>query len=1061
MEEFPHSIVLKASAGSGKTRALTKRFVRFLLSAEIRNNSLRNIIAITFSNNASREMRQRIVLWLKELSIGKVETLNELSAELGTDNDTLQQHAEIVLDEIFDSFSFFQVRTIDSFMTSIFKASALDMGYNPDFDILLDYEGLMEYAFEVFLRRIRHNSQEALLMQGVVDLIHDSRQDDRAFLWEPTATILREIKAIYRKLASTGARLVISDHYRAMETVKHALRQQAEALQEMIERSQLETSGVSAFANILENIRTSRFADLINRGLKNPPVKKPSKKNLAAVAFYDEICTHWSELTQTIRRYIQLYSQVYYTPFIRVYKAFEAGLDQVKRQQGMIFIDDIAQNLSLYLNDGIVPDVYFRLGQNLCHYLIDEFQDTSPIQWKNLTPLVENSLSQGGSLFVVGDTKQAIYGFRNADYQIMKHLEQSPPFPCAEHHVQELNTNHRSLQTILSFNEAVFKRLLPQDDDYSVAGNMSGLTNYTQLVRPGSLANGYAEVRIVELDEETQPEKAILQAHVEELRGRGYRYRDIAILTGTNDNVVETAAWLNERGIDFVSFSSLDIRTRRVTAELVSLLKFLDSPLDDLSFATFCLGDIFASAAANDGREIDRGLLHAFFLESRDNAPRYKAFQERFADLWQTYLDGLFKSVGYMPLYDLVTDVYGVFRVFETFKDEEATLVKLLEVIKNYEDIGNETIRDFLDYASDQDRNESDWNIDVPKSKDAVTIMTVHKAKGLGFPVVIALLYGQQNKGFDYLINREGDAQDNAQVDNSWVTILKVNRKIVSAVPEFLSAAYEEEVIKDKVNRLNALYVAFTRAKAELYVIGVKGAKASYPFNLLPVDEFQPSDKPDVVHFQGDDIESAAFPLLYHQRGAAFVPRQRQALDVAPFMPGVVDPSFMRGVADPRQRGELIHRILSLIDYTGDVVSQLEVIIERVLITSAYVALRAEIADILRRFFMMGDIREVIASVPGREFLKEQEFATPSGMLFRMDLVIVDADQERILGMGSLTPPGAVKKVVVVDFKVSAEDSPSHQQQVSNYVRILKDYFRGRSIEGIIAYIEQPRLRRV
>ncbi|KJU83370.1 UvrD/REP helicase domain protein [Candidatus Magnetobacterium bavaricum] len=1024
--------MLKASAGSGKTRALTKRFVRFLLSADIHNNSLKNIIAITFSNNASREMRQRIVLWLKELSIGRLDTLNEISAELGTDNDTLQRQAEAVLDEIFEGFSSFQVRTIDSFMTSIFKASALDMGYNPDFDILLDYEALMEYAFEVFLRRIRHNSKEAALMHGVIDLIHDSRQGDRTFLWEPTATILREIKAIYRKLASTGARLVVSDHYRAMETVKHSLRRQAESLNELIERSQLERSGTSAFANILENIRTDRFADLINHGIKNPPVKKPTKKNPATLALYDDICTHWSNLVQTIRQYIKLYSQVYYTPFIRVYKAFEAGLDQVKRQQGRIFIDDISHNLSLYLNQGIVPDVYFRLGQSLCHYLIDEFQDTSPIQWKNLTPLVENSLSQGGSLFVVGDTKQAIYGFRNADYQIMKGLEHSAPFPCAAHRVEELDTNHRSLQTILSFNEAVFKGLLPNDEDYSIAGNKSGLTNYTQLARSGNPAGGYAEVRIVELDEENQPEKAIVQAHVEELRNRGYRYRDIAILTDTNDNVVQTAAWLNERGIDFVSFSSLDIRTRRLTAEIVSLLNFLDSPLDDLSFAAFCLGDILATAAANDAVALDRGLLEGFFLENRSNTPRYKAFQESCPELWTKYFEGLFKSVGYLPLYDLVSDVYGVFRVFETFNDEEATLVKLLEVIKNYEDIGNETIRDFLEYASDQDRNQSDWNIDVPKSKDAVAIMTVHKAKGLGFPVVIALLYGQNNKGFDYLIDR----RDTDEVDDTAVTILKVNKKIVAAVGESLSAAYEAERLRDKVNRLNALYVAFTRAKAELYVVGVKGAKVSYPFNLLPVDEFQPrapdADKPDAVHLV-DEPESEPFPLLYHRRGVDFATRQQQDSGLGIFISGVA-----------RQRGKLIHRVLSLIDYNVDVTSQLEAVIERVLVTSTHVGIRAEVADILRRFFMTEGLMEIIGSRVGREFLKEQEFAVPGGMLLRMDLVVVDAS-----------------KVVVVDFKVSIEDSPAHEQQVKNYVRILRDYFRDRRVEGIIAYVEQPRLMKV
>ena len=99
-----------------------------------------------------------------------------------------------------------------------------------------------------------------------------------------------------------------------------------------------------------------------------------------------------------------------------------------------------------YLNEEIVPDIYFRMGETIYHFLIDEFQDTSLIQWHNLFPLFENSLSQGGSLFVVGDTKQAIYGFRNADYTIMKEYERTNPFPSAAHYVKELTTSRRSLK---------------------------------------------------------------------------------------------------------------------------------------------------------------------------------------------------------------------------------------------------------------------------------------------------------------------------------------------------------------------------------------------------------------------------------------------------------------------------------------------------------------------------------------------------------------------------------------------------------------------------------------
>jgi ATP-dependent exoDNAse (exonuclease V) beta subunit len=135
-------------------------------------------------------------------------------------------------------------------------------------------------------------------------------------------------------------------------------------------------------------------------------------------------------------------------------------IEVTKRRQGKIFIEDINRNLAEYLSAEMVPDVYFRIGETIFHFLIDEFQDTSPIQWRNLFPLLENSLSQQGSAFVVGDTKQAIYGFRDADYTIMKAFESRNPFPSAEYSVQELEVNYRSLQRILEFNDKVFKTLL-------------------------------------------------------------------------------------------------------------------------------------------------------------------------------------------------------------------------------------------------------------------------------------------------------------------------------------------------------------------------------------------------------------------------------------------------------------------------------------------------------------------------------------------------------------------------------------------------------------------------
>ena len=146
--------------------------------------------------------------------------------------------------------------------------------------------------------------------------------------------------------------------------------------------------------------------------------------------------------------------------------------------------------LAEYLDAQIVPDVYFRLGEAIFHYLIDEFQDTSPIQWRNLLPLIDNSLSQGGSLFVVGDTKQAIYGFRDADYTIMRGLETGNPFPSSPKNVEELHTNYRSDGAVVGFSEHVFQKVLPRIEAYREAASDSGLLTYRQEAKSGREAAG-------------------------------------------------------------------------------------------------------------------------------------------------------------------------------------------------------------------------------------------------------------------------------------------------------------------------------------------------------------------------------------------------------------------------------------------------------------------------------------------------------------------------------------------------------------------------------------------
>ncbi|WP_420264506.1 UvrD-helicase domain-containing protein [Candidatus Magnetominusculus dajiuhuensis] len=1029
---FPHTVILKASAGSGKTHALTKRFVQFLLSAAVARNSMKNIMAVTFSNNAAKEMKERILRWLKDIYFGDKSKRSELLQCLSIDEDTLLARTAALIDEILDNYTDFQVKTIDSFMASVFKASVIDLGYNQDFEIQLNGSPLMDYAFELFLRRVREGSNEGKVVEDAIAILLENRQTDSPFLWEPSRPILAEIKKIYKKLAAAGKRPRTLHLEKKISDIKNSIREACEALESAIAGSESQRHGNSSYKNILPDVRAGNFADILGRGTSNPPVKKPGVKDRHSAAPYAHICDMWTVLTGKISQYAILYAHTYYDPYIRVYEDFHDTLAKVKKHYGAVFIEDINMMLAGYLEREIVPDVYFRIGETVYHYLIDEYQDTSPIQWKNLYPLIENSISQGGSLFAVGDTKQAIYGFRDADYSIMKRYEQHKPFPAAEHFVRELDTNFRSLQRILDFNDTVFKHTLPQNDDLRDAAQRSGLTDFTQKVRPGNENSGHVEVSVLQIpdsgdDAPPEPEKIRFTAIIKDLIMRGYNLSDIAVITKKNDDVLMAASWLNEitiaekniAGVPFISFSSLDVRKSKITGELISLLNFLDSPIDDLSFITFCTGEIFAAIIDRDKQQTSMEAINAFFLQKRSTPPLYKVFQAQFPTLWDKYFDGLFKAAGFFPLYDLVSEIYRVFKVFETVAEKEAVLARVLEAIKEFEDKGSNNLRDFLTMALDEDTTangtDATWTIDVPTTTDAVRVMTVHKAKGLGFPVVIVLLYDERAKGPEFITyeTKEG------------INLLKLNEKILKSIsmtdPDTYRLLYDEQQSKDVVNHLNTIYVALTRAISELYVIAVEGKSGKQTSGLFreisaPMDEKFSSIIPATRH-------SAVEQFFVHHQATSPVSSvyTEQSLNVL-----------------EKKRGDFIHRVLSFIDY---IEGGLEGVIDRTVAlvnsASAFKFPSGDIKNTLVRFLSSPFIVPYFTNRQGMSVKKEQAFSNSGGELLVMDRVVIEPEV-----------------VTVIDFKTGSKKSETYIYQLRGYINLLKELYPGHRVEGLIAYVD-------
>jgi ATP-dependent exoDNAse (exonuclease V) beta subunit len=344
--------------------------------------------------------------------------------------------------------------------------------------------------------------------------------------------------------------------------------------------------------------------------------------------------------------------------------------------------------------------------------------------------------------------------------------------------------------------------------------------------------------------------------------------------------------------------------------------------------------------------------------------------------------------------------------LYELLPDEESALTKILELVKDIEKTGRHNLKDFLDVA-DEYGDDSKWTISVPSHPAAVTVMTIHKSKGLDNRVVIVFLVDTKQRT-DNMFFEEGE--EGAQ-------LVHITQKDID-FDEGLRKLYHERIYKNSVDSLNKLYVAFTRAKQELYIVSVKTETADEPSKFLPQTGFEPSEKP-IIEKQQKPFEYKA--EAYHSM--VCISKEKTAFDALAFQ--------------ERRRGEHIHEILSHIEYVDEHIE------EKISRSLTEMKERNEILDSelyrdsLLEFLRLPEALPYFQHDEGRKILNEQEFIDSSGRLFRMDRVIVD-----------------IKNVTVIDYK-TGEIKAGYRDQILNYQSILQSIYPGRSIHGILAYVDR------
>jgi len=1010
---LPNFTVVSASAGSGKTHTLTLKLLQLLLSSRIPNNRLNNVLAMTFTKNAAAEMRQRVLEYLKRAYFGDETVLSQIADVVAMDKVQISAKAGELIDAILCDYSAFQIQTIDSFIARVFRASALEYGYSPTIEILLDSRPVLDAAFEQFVRELSTEPAKKYLLEELTTRLVDSQSLAR-YVWNPFQKLSQEVRELYDTLSAQSKDVLLpEDDGARVRDVQKELIATFQQLLKLVRQSGLEAS------SLFENVVAAADAGDIDKLISLKSIEKPLKAGKTKAE--KEKIEHWNaqfeshlETFHALKiEYIRSCAEQYYRSSIEAYRMLHENIEQSMRRSNQIYLADVNRALLSYISQEIVPQVYFYLGDAIAHYLIDEFQDTSRVQWEALKPLLEETLAKHGSLFIVGDTKQSIYAFRHADWHIMKQVIETTVFLSAPPQVKNLAVNYRSLERIVEFGKTVFHKIVPTHYTND-APHVSGLSSFKQEVQESNRGKGYVEVVSLEPNNELLPERNKLLDIIAECHTRGYEFGDITILTPKNSDVVEVSGWLNSAKIPFVSYSSLDIRSRRITSDLLTLMRFLDSPIDDLAFASFILSKTFISILGTRSDTPVEKDIHAFVLEARQNnrpVPLYIVFRNKYPSLWQQYFEHLFTIVGYLPLYDLATEIFKRFQLFSLVSEEEGTLAKLLEVIKSFEDLGQNNLKDFFTFAEDESDNSS-WNITLPRGAAAVEIMTIHKAKGLGNRVVLVLLYDTKKNPLSRILKEEADG----------IRLLHITKKEAESLEEFRQL-YDEHRLTHDVDDLNKLYVAFTRAREEMYVLSVKSERYDEPSKFLPQKGYGQTIKPNV-----EKKDSNLAPKAEKKFAMRSIP-----MDTT---------NGEKLAVSERQRGDRIHAILSQIEFVDEhIENSLHILIEKnAEITVAKVDILS-LQNTLTGFLSSPEIKPWFTPQTGRTIFNEQEFVNAEGGLFRMDRIVIDAST-----------------VTVIDFK-TGDDKEGYTEQVQRYMNILKSYYPERSVQGILAFVDKKNLR--
>ena len=826
--------IYKASAGSGKTFTLAVEYIALLA---INPLEYQNILAVTFTNKATAEMKQRILSTLYAISNGLpsgdsyveniLANLKErqdtppyqeepyCSILAGMNRKVLRCRAKEALENIIHDYSRFHIETIDSFFQGIVREIANELELSVNMKVELDETEVLSDAIDQIIENLKDGSSE---FRTIIEFIEEKIRENRSWQVEDTVkefghNIFKENYLIHgedvrKKITDTGSlfryRTLINDY---LSQKKAAVIAQGEVLRDSYDDCGMtEEDGTKTIVSFLDKVceykiteptNQSRgtFSDVIEEYTRNVDkwFKKTSKNRdelqpqvesrlmpmlTELFCLHDNYVAHLHTVTAIGQH---LYSLMLLNQISQTVKSLNESSNR-------FLLSETANFLRNIINNQDIPFIYEKTGTVIKHIMIDEFQDTSVLQWGNFKPLIQNSLAMDGSCLIVGDVKQSIYRFRNSDWQILNGIEQDAEL---QNHMGKIPAkfNYRSSKRVVEFNNTLFTRavsileeecpaLLTAYGDVAQCAKSNEDAGYVRVenidyhdIDPKALPETWEKTISADYEEATLER---IQSAVKELTERGVQPNDITILVRTNKEVPIISDYFNAHqdvlAVKVVSDEAFRIGASPAVNLIICALRVLAAPCDKLHMAAL--------------EHYIQKIPPTFNEQAREEI-RFKSIPEQ------------------------VEEICQVFHL-EDMPDQDAYLLFFSDLVEQFMEESSEGLDTFL---QKWDENLCDKTIPNGVS-DGVRIMTMHKSKGLEFHSVIipSCSWPIKPKDKEVMWCIPHDAPYN-QVPLLPVSVNKAKDDSIFADDR------RDEELRTLVDNINVLYVAFTRAKHNLIIL--------------------------------------------------------------------------------------------------------------------------------------------------------------------------------------------------------------------------------------------------